>query len=309
MRKLLLTVIMSCLAFFLSVAQPVVKTSVDKDEILIGQQFNLKVQATFAGDDFFIKWINVPDSLPHFELIQKSKIDSTFDNQHLSGLSQTFTFTSFDSGKWTLPTFNIIFNGVKNDSVIKVFTDSLPMIVSFSTADTTQALKDIKAIRQVEAANTIWYWIGGALLLLLLGLLIYWLYKRNKKVKKIETLPSNVGPYEEALQQLENLSAYNLALPKEVLQYHVKLIEIFRRYLSRKENSDYQNKTTGDILIALKDNYRGKDIISKASTAMRFSDAVKFAKYSPPAAETIINKQLIKDSIDSIELPAIINKL
>ena len=94
-----------------------------------------------------------------------------------------------------------------------------------------------------------------------------------------------------------------------MLQYHVKLIEIFRRYLSRKENSDYQNKTTGDILIALKDNYRGKDIISKASTAMRFSDAVKFAKYTPAAADTIINKQLIKDSIDSIELPATINKL
>ena len=101
MRKLLLTVMMSCLAFFLSVAQPVVKTTVDKDEILIGQQFNLKVQATFSGDDFFIKWINVPDSLQHFELIQKSKIDSTFANQQLSGLSQTFTFTSFDSGKWT----------------------------------------------------------------------------------------------------------------------------------------------------------------------------------------------------------------
>ena len=309
MRKLLLTVMMSCLAFFLSVAQPVVKTTVDKDEILIGQQFNLKVQATFSGDDFFIKWINVPDSLQHFELIQKSKIDSTFANQQLSGLSQTFTFTSFDSGKWTLPTFNIIFNGAKKDSVINAFTDSLPMTVSFSMADTTQALKDIKAIREVEVTNPIWYWIGGAILLLLVCLLIFWLYKRNKKVKKVETLPLNLSPYEEALQQLEKLSAYNLALPKEVLQYHVKLIEIFRLYLSRKENSDYLNKTTGDILIALKDNYRGKDVISKASTALRFSDAIKFAKYTPPAAETIINKQLIKDSIDIIELPATNNKL
>lgn len=309
MRRILLTAVMSCFAFFLTVAQPIVKTTVDKDGILIGQQFNLKVQASFAGDDFFIKWIKVPDSLQHFELVEASKIDSVFTNQRLSSLSQTFTFTSFDSGKWTVPSFNIYFTAVKNDTTLNIITDSLPMTVSFSVADTTQTLKDIKAIREVEAVNPIWFRLGISLLVLLLILLIIWLYRRNKKVKKIDILPSNLTPFDEAMQELKKLEAYNLSAPKEVQQYHYKLIEIFRRYLSRKENINYLNKTTGDILIAVNDMYRDKNILTKASTALRFSDAVKFAKYIPPATDSDHNKQLIQEAIQLIESPTTNNKL
>jgi len=309
MRKILFAVFLSCFAFFLSVAQTSVKTVIDKNEILIGQQFNLKIQATFSGDDFFIKWINLPDSLQHFEVVQKSKIDSTFANQRLVGIAQTFTLTSFDSGIWKLPSFNIIFNGVNNDSTTTFYTDSLPITISYSVADTSQTLKDIKAIRQVEVINPLWYWAAGLVLLLLLIWLSIWLYRRYKKAKPLATALSNVSPYEEALEALKKLSSYNLSAPKEVQQYHIKLIEIFRRYLSRKENIDYLNKTTSDILIAINDKYNAKDILTKVSTALRFSDAVKFAKYVPAENDSVNNKQVIKDIIDTIELPATNNKL
>lgn len=308
MRKIILTVVMSCLAFLLSHAQPVVKIAVDKNDILIGQQFKLTVQASFSGDDFYIKWINVPDSLQHFELIEKSKIDSAFTNEKLTGLSQTFTLTSFDSGKWTFPSFNINFNPLKKDTTFNIFTDSLPVTVSFSVSDTTSTLKDIKAIRQVEVMNPLWYWAGSVVLLLLIILLIGWLYRRWKK-KKIEPLYSKLSPYEEAMQELVKLKEFNLTAPKEVQQYHTKLIEIFRRYLSRKENNDYLNKTTGDILIAVSNNYRDKEILTKSGTALRFCDAVKFAKYIPPAADSEATRQIIKDTINLIESPATNTKL
>jgi hypothetical protein len=198
MWRILMTVVMSCLAFLLSAAQPVVKTSVDKNEILIGQQFTVKVEASFSGDDFFIKWIKMPDSLQHFELIQKSKIDSVFTSEKLSGLSQSFTLTSFDSGKWTFPSFDINFNPVKNDTTFNILTDSLPMTVSFSVADTTSALKDIKAIREVEVFNPFWYWVAGLVLLLLILVLIFLWYRRRKKNKKTEPVLSKLSPYEEA---------------------------------------------------------------------------------------------------------------
>ena len=301
MRKILLTVAISCLAFLLSAAQPVVKTTVDKNEILIGQQFKVKVLASFSGDNFYIKWIKVPDSLPHFELIEKGRIDSAFTNTKLSGLSQTFTFTSFDSGKWTFPSFEINFTPAKADSTINLFTDSLPMVVSYSATDTTSTLKDIKAIREVDVMIPLWYWIvGGVIFLLILGLIIWW-YRRKKKIKKVEPLASKWSPFEEAMQDLEKLSELNLEVPKEVQQYHTRLIGILRRYLSRKENTDYLNRTTSEILIAIKNNYLNKEILSKSATALRFSDAVKFAKYLPPATDSQANKQVIKDTIQLIE--------
>lgn len=309
MRRILLTLAISCFAFLLSVAQPVVKTSVDKNEVLIGQQFILKVQASFSGDDFFIKWIQVPDSLQHFELIEKSKIDSAFTNTKLSGLSQTFILTSFDSGKWVFPSFNINFSPAKDDTTFNIFTDSLPITVSYSIADTTSALKDIKAIRQVEVFNPFWYWAGGALLLLLLVLIIIWWYRRNKKNRKIVPVQSKLSPLEEAMQELEKLKEHGVTLPEEVQQYHTRLIEIFRRYLSRKENADYLNKTTSDILIDIRNNYAGQEILSNTATALRFSNAVKFAKYLPPVADSEANKLIIKNTIQLIESSSTYTKL
>ena len=302
MRKVLLTVVLSCLAFLLTHAQqPVVKTSVDKNDILIGEQFKLKIQTNFSGDDFFIKWITIPDSIVHFELIEKSKIDSTFKNEHLSGLSQTFTFTSFDSGKWNFPSFNVNFNPLKSDTTLSILTDSLPINVSFSVTDTTSALKDIKTIRGVEVMNPIWYWVAGGVIFLLLSGLVYWLYQRFKKNKKADTAASKLSPYEEAMHELEGLKQYDLSAPREVQQYHVKLINTLRRYLGRKENNDYQNKTTGDILLTINKNYGDKEILTKAATALRFSDAVKYAKYFPTTNDSTANQQTIKEAIDLIE--------
>ncbi len=301
MQKILLTVAISCLSFLLSFAQPVVKTDIDKNEILIGQQFKLKVQASFSGDDYFIKWISIPDSLQHFELVEKSKIDSIFTNQKLSGLLQTFTLTSFDSGKWTFPAFNINFNPAKGDTTITLFTDSLPVTVSFSVADTTSTLKDIKSIKEVVVFNPFWYWVAGGVLVVLLLILVYWWYWRKKKNKKPELIVSKLSPFQEAMEAIDKLKTFNLSVPKDVQQYHIKLIEIYRNYLSRKENTDYSNKTTGDILIAIKTNYNSKEILSKSATAMRFSNAVKFAKYIPPVTDSEGNQQLIKDTIGLIE--------
>ncbi len=301
MQKILLTVATSCLTFLLSFAQPVVKTTIDKNEILIGQQFKLKVQATFSDDDYFIKWINIPDSLQHFELVEKSKIDSIFTNQKLSGLLQTFTLTSFDSGKWIFPAFNINFNLAKGDTAINLFTDSVPVIVSFSIADTTSTLKDIKAIKEVEVFNPFWYWVAGGGLMVLLLILVYWWYRIKKKNKKPELTVSKLSPFEEAMEAMNTLKTFNLSIPKDVQQYHIKLIEIYRNYLSRKEDKDYSNKTTGDILMAIKTNYSSKEVLNKSATAMRFSNAVKFAKYIPPVSDSEGNQQLIKDAIGLIE--------
>ncbi len=301
MWKILLTAAFSCFIFLLSFAQPVVKTTIDKNEILIGGQFKVKVQANFSGDDYFIKWINLPDSMQHFELVEKSKIDSSFTNQKLSGLAQTFTLTSFDSGKWIFPSYNINFNPAKGDTTINFFTDSLPVTVSFSVADTTSTLKDIKAIKEVKVFNPVWYWVaGGALLVLLLALTYCW-YKRKKKNKTAAPQLSKLSPFDEAMEEINKLKGFDLSSPKEIKQYHTKLIDIYRQYLSRKENIDYSSKTTGDMLMAIKANYAVQDIAGKSAAALRFSNAVKFAKYVPAITDSEGNLQLIKDTIGLIE--------
>lgn len=302
MRIFFLTVVMACCSFLLSHAQPLIKTNVDKNEILIGDQFKLTIEASLLPDAYKVNWPVIPDSLQHFEVINRSKIDSLYSNNRLSGITQTFTLTSFDSGKWILPPFLINMVPAKGDTTYNYFTDSIPVTVSFSASDTSSQLRDIKPIREVEIANKLWYWIAAGILLVALLVFLIWYYRSRKKKKPVGSIQSKLSPYDEAMTELDKLKSYNLSQPGDIKIVHTRLGEILKRYLSRLQNDDYLNKTTGDMLILLRDQTLDIDMPAKAAASLRLGDAVKFAKYLPPASESEESIQSIKSVIQTLQV-------
>ncbi len=86
-----------------SIAQsPTVKTTVDKTDILIGQQIHYKVETSMPDNTYRLSWFSVPDSFGNFVPILKEKIDSTYSNGNLN-FSQQIIITSFDSGRQVIP--------------------------------------------------------------------------------------------------------------------------------------------------------------------------------------------------------------
>src|SRR5947209_9130353 len=77
-----------------------VTASVDKSSILIGQPLQLTLEATFSNTHTPV-FLTI-DSLPHFEILNRSKIDTQLINGQTI-LKQTLTLTSWDSGAWLLP--------------------------------------------------------------------------------------------------------------------------------------------------------------------------------------------------------------
>lgn len=300
-RIFFLTGIMACFSFLISNAQPVVKTAVDKNEILIGDQFTLTIEVNFSPENYSIKWPLIPDSLTHFEVIKRTGLDSVYNNNILSGIVQTITLTSFDSGKWVLPSFLVNLKPVKRDAAISFFTDSLPITVSFSTSDTTSQLRDIKPIREADSINTSWYWIGSAVLLVGLIIFLWWFYRYWKKNKGTVPFLSKTSSYEQAIQDLENLKTYNLSDPAEIKIVHSKLGEILKRYLSGRQKNNYLNNTTGDILVVLSDQNTAVNLLTKAAASLRCGDAVKFAKYLPDTIESSECIASIKDIINHLQ--------
>jgi len=301
MKQKIALVIFFCMGhFLLTYAQPSLQTTVDTNAILIGGQIKLTVQAIFQPGGYFVRWITVPDSLQHFELVDKTTVDSLFIDQKLTGLAQTFTLTSFDSGKWALPSFNIKFNPVKGETTLDLFSDTLPILVTFQQ-DTTTALRDIKAIREVAAGYPVWYWVVAGIALLLLILPGIWLYRRYKK--GIQSVParSSIAAYKDAMVELGKLKQLNLSEPAAIKTFYSRLAEILKQYLSAKKGLDYGSKTTGDILILLKDYHIDKEQLSATSAALRRSDAVKFAKYLPGQQESEESLQSIKQVIEITE--------
>ncbi len=84
--------------------------------------------------------------------------------------------------------------------------------------------------------------------------------------------------------------------------------DIFKKYYSRIQQKDLMNKTTGDILLLLKEQKDDQAILSAISNSLRCADAVKFAKYLP--AQTVSEQSLsqVQSVIELIEKDRTTNK-
>jgi hypothetical protein len=270
----------------LVVAQnPGVATSVDRKNILIGQPLQYNVQARLPVNTYKISWPNIPDSIAHFEVIERHKIDSAENNGTLY-LKQTITLTSFDSGVQTIPAFVVNFDPLTDDTTYNILTDSIRINVSYSPMDNIKPFHDIKTIIAVKDEWPLWMWIAAILSFLLLVFLVYYLIKNNRKKKPATLFTSKLSPLEEALHSLNELQKQQLLNKGELKEFHSRLAEIFKRYISRRTNSNLLPLTSDEVLIKLSEMKVSKEIVGLEANNLRMADAVKFAKYLPANMES-----------------------
>lgn len=281
-----------------------INAKVDKNEILIGEQVKLKVTVSFPAGKFTSGLTDLPDVMEHFEVVNKSKQEEEITNDKFSGFTQDFILTSFDSGKWVIPPVkvNLILPGSNTPAAF--YTDSFPVNVSYSLSDTTSQLKDIKPVRGVEIKFPVWYWIAAGVILVALIVFIIWFYrhwKKNKSKPVNVVFKSKLSPYDEAVQELENLKKTNPVTQQEIKVFYTKLTDVLKRYLSRRDNVLYFNATSGDLLILLSQRGVNRDMVSKAASGLRLADAVKFAKYTASADECVESLQSVRQTISVTE--------
>lgn len=292
-----------CFSFCMQLAfSQSVQTITDKKDILIGEQIRLTIKASLPlNTNGLSKWLVLPDSIPHFDIVETGKADTTDLKDDSRSFEQTITITSFDSGRWVFPALPVEFSGAAGQSPQILQTDSFFVDVSYSPPDSTNELRDIKPIMSVSIIDYFWYYIiGGAVLLLLIIYLLFRYFKKNKIVKPA-TPVSKLSAFNEAMEELKKLSELNLQDPAVIKNYHARLAEIFKNYLGRKQSKNLLNKTTGDLLISMRDINLPAENISDLATALRCTDAVKFAKYLPSQQESEDSLEKIKETINLIE--------
>ena len=173
-RKIIAGGLTVCFTFCAQVIfSQTLQTITDKKDILIGEQIKLTIKAP-TGSNSLTKWLAIPDSIPHFEIVETGKPDTTNFKDDSKAIEQTITFTSFDSGRWTFPALPVEFAGAGGNGTQIVSSDSFLVNVSYSQADSTNQLRDIKPIIKVSIFDFFWLYIaGGVLLLLLIVFLLY----------------------------------------------------------------------------------------------------------------------------------------
>ena len=284
---------------------PTVKTSVDKNNILIGQQINYRVQFSMPDNTYRLAWFSMPDSVGNFNVITRNKIDSSFSNGNLN-FSQDIILTSFDSGRQVIPPQTLSVSTLDGDSTFNLFTDSIAINVTYSPTDSIMPFHDIKNIIEVKKSFPWWAWALVALGIIILIIWILFLFKFFNKKKDVKIFESKLSPYDEAMQSLNDLEKEDLLQQNKFKEYHSRLSDIFKRYLSRKTNTYQLHLTTDELLIELKGFDLSKEQISNFAGSLRLGNAVKFAQYIPPAYENEKAFSQTKEMITAIN--NIVNK-
>lgn len=271
------------LIFTSAVHAQVINLSFDKQKILLGEQIGVTAKA-FVDKGKTLD--NFPlDTLDHFEILQSSKIDTTTAGNTWQ-LSQTVLITSWDSGRWSVPTQIVANNPTKPIYIDVTYT---------SPWNPAQPYHDIKGIVPVRnpGKSTWWWYLVGLAVLVALFLLFFPESKKNES----ET-PLDKSAYKKAMQQLHKLEQEK---PADAKVYYTELINIFRTYLKGAKGLQSFSKTTDDLSIQLSSQKLPQTEYTGLVQTLRLGDLAKFAAYKP--AENMNKEALntVKQSITTLE--------
>jgi len=270
---------------------PVIKASIDKNQILIGEpiRFSIDVKSPMVSGNQLPQF----DSIPHFELIEKENRDSlisaTGASYHLE-----WKLTSFDSGTRVIPAFAVTIG----KQVYK--TDSLAVEVGFGNVDTSKDYHDIKGIIDIENPDVKYIpWIVGAITFIALALFIWSIRQQPTASRQLfNEEPRNLtSPLDDALASLEQLKKMVLGDPATVKKYYSGLNDTLRLFVNRKLGIVTMEKTSEELILSLSDLKMERESFTKLAATLRMGDFVKFAKYIPGPNENDTNWETIRSAI------------
>lgn len=273
-------------ASFFAAAQPVrVLAKLSQDRILIGEQFQLTLQAQVPANRA-MGWFDI-DSFPHFEVLHRSAIDTQAVGNALI-LVQNIKLTSWDSGRWNLPVFSLPGSNRSQPPAVTV---------SFSPMDPNQKYHEVKDVLEVSRPGSpSWYWylILAALLLLFVFIVFPGKGRKNKMAA-----PAPEKAYREVMKQLEALE--KKAETEDSKAFYTELIQVFRNYLGQRKNFYSASKTTSDIQAQLPEWRIQGEQARLLSDTLLLSDGVKFARFEASVAERKASLRVVRDSIVFME--------
>lgn len=283
--KRILSLLCCSLCVLHAFAQSEASATAEKRKILIGEQFGLELRAVFPEGSSF-EWFDV-DSLAHFEILQRSKIDTQSVAGGTVG-SQTLTLTSWDSGRYTIPALELG----------RARTKSIIIDVSYTPFDTTQPyheIKDIIDVQKPESSKWIWY-VAIGLLLLVFFLLFFPKGKKKEQPAAVAAPPPSEDAYRTAMARLDRLSPDG-----DIRIYYTELTDILRDYLHKRKNIQSFSKTTDDLAVQIGRLGLPNDLYNRLLQSLRLSDMVKFARVQPLQEENREARTVIRESIVAIE--------
>ena len=270
-------------------AQVHIAAQTDKQQYLIGDY--IRVQLTATGDSTFLYNWPLPQEIATFEYITSGPVD-TVHGANGWELHQEIVYSVYDSGSYYFPRVALSYKNIKNNTSYQAYSDSLPFSVQSVAVDTTQAIRPIKDVMDVRVIDyTLLYYIGGFILLSLIGAAIYLIFFfRKKKVKPVAVV-TPLSLYESTMLRLKQLDDKKLWQQDALKEYYSELTDIIRYYLEHRFGVHAMESTSDEILAQL----------YALPLAMQFQESIKFILYTADMAKFAKSKPLPDENMQAMQ--------
>jgi hypothetical protein len=280
-KILLFTLLLASFSTGLKAQEDVVKVSIDKDSILIGDHVTLSFEVPLDKTH----QVGLPafrDTIfPGIEMVEDIPMDTLGDM-----LQKRYIITSFDSARYQFAIPYILQRGSLVDTV---FSEPLSLYVNTIPIDTaTYVMYDIKGVMQYPLTfKEILPWILLGLGILLLLIFAIYIYRRWKNNQPIFFKPKKVDPpYVVAMRELQKLKEEKVWQQDRIKQYYTRLTDILRVYIEDGFAIQAMEKTSQEILRDLENSdLKQKYSLIKLQEMFTVADLAKFAKYVPAPDE------------------------
>ena len=300
-----------CFLLFLLVQSVVfaqsLETKIDTTKNKIGAQFTLTLKVKAKPSTL----ITFPrgNNFGALEVIESYPIDTVKGDANYE-LIKKYGLTQFDSGKYVIPRLPVLFDKKP------IFSDSIKVEVFNVKVDTLkQKMYDIKPIIAVEKPfGNWWKYLLGVILLLGLGYLGYFLWKRKRKPKEQEIVYNS--PIEKATSLLQLLEKKELLAKGEVKEYYSELTDIARDYIEEAIEIPAKESTTSELIVALraasnkKKMKLSRETLEGLEKVLKQADLVKFAKSKPLDFEIADDRKKIEATIITLDkaIPVVVDE-
>jgi LPXTG-motif cell wall-anchored protein len=138
------------------------------------------------------------------------------------------------------------------------------------------------------AENLYWPWVALGLALVAAAAYLFWRRRRRRPAEALPAVPPPLPrpEHEIAYEELQQLLSSGRLERGETKAFYIELAEILRRYLGRRFAIETFERTTFEILEALKGARLAAGAATLAAQCLGSCDLVKFAKYVPDRDET-----------------------
>jgi hypothetical protein len=264
----------------------VISSTVDRREILIGDQIDYRVSVEWDPDRVDFQRIEPSGMLGVFEIVRFDKVEDGKAPRGRRRQVWGLTLSTFETGDFEIPPFGIRYKNPAGEEV-EGRTQAIRIRVD-SALDTAEASRDARPLKAPAAIAPDPKYrrriIGLALACgaLLGGAIWFVLWRRRRKTtgEEVWTPPR---PIEEmAFEELEALAAEALAARGEIKAYYSRLSEILRVYLGRRLAVPAIDMTSFELLAVTDQRFAREATHATLEQFCGEADMAKFAKWPAP---------------------------